>query len=201
RASKGLTMTLRNGPGAILAGLALLVLAACARTGGLPAAAVAGPATGSTEVSAQRLAAAGSEPGSWLSDGRTYSAQRYSPLTQIHAGNVDQLGIAWYDDYDTYRGIEATPLFADGVLYNILAWNIAIAYDARTGERLWTFDPEVPREMGRYACCEPVARGLALWKDKVIIATLDGRVIGLDAKTGKEEWSTRTFGEDYPYTI
>jgi quinohemoprotein ethanol dehydrogenase len=194
-------MTLRHGRGALLAGLALLVLAACAQIGGLGGTGDAGPGAGSTDVSAQRLAAAAAEPGTWLSDGRTYSAQRYSPLTQIHAGNVDQLGIAWYDDYDTYRGIEATPLYADGVLYNILAWNIAIAYDARTGERLWTFDPQVPREMGRYACCEPVSRGLALWQDKVIIATLDGRVIALDRKSGQPVWSTRTFGEDYPYTI
>jgi len=137
----------------------------------------------------------------WLSDGRTYEAQRYSPLTQINADNVDQLGIAWYDDYDTFRGIEATPLYADGVLYNILAWNITIAYDARTGERLWTYDPQVPREMGRYACCEPVSRGMALWEDKAIIATLDGRVIALDAKTGKEVWTAQAFEHDMPYTI
>ena len=89
-----------------------------------------------------------------------------------------QLGIAWYDELDTYRGVEATPIYADGVLYNILPWNITIAYDARTGSRLWTYDPKVPREYGRYACCEPVARGLALWKRKIIIATLDGRLIG-----------------------
>ncbi|AKH44206.1 quinohemoprotein ethanol dehydrogenase [Altererythrobacter atlanticus] len=140
--------------------------------------------------------------GEWLSDGRTYSAQRYSPLTQIDASNVGELGLAWYDDLDTYRGVEATPLYSDGVLYNILPFNITIAYDAKTGERLWTFDPEVPREMGRYACCEPVSRGLAMWNDKIIIATLDGRLIGLDRKTGEQVWSTRTFdNEKYAYTI
>jgi quinohemoprotein ethanol dehydrogenase len=179
-------MTLRSRYAALIGALAMLAACAAA-TQQLPGSA------------ADPLAAP--EAGEWLSDGRTYSAQRYSPLTQIDADNVSQLGIAWFDDYDTFRGIEATPLYAGGVLYNTLAWNITIAYDARTGERLWTFDPEVPREMGRYACCEPVARGLALWDDKVIIATLDGRVIGLDAKTGEEVWSTRTFGEDYPYTI
>ena len=125
------------------------------------------------------------EADAWLSDGRTYAAQRYSPLTQIDASNVDRLGIAWFDEYDTFRGVEATPLYADGVLYNTLAWNITIAYDARTGERLWTYDPQVPREMGRYACCEPVARGMALWQDKAIIATLDGRIIALDKATGQ----------------
>ena len=186
---------------AAVAGAVTLALTACTVAGDGARSSPSGLAPSRDGVDAARLANAANEPDAWLSDGRTYSAQRYSPLTQVDAGNVSQLGIAWYDDYDTYRGIEATPVYADGVLYNTLAWNITVAYDARTGERLWTFDPEVPREMGRYACCEPVARGLALWNDKVIIATLDGRVIGLDARTGKEVWSTRTFGEDYPYTI
>jgi quinohemoprotein ethanol dehydrogenase len=189
-------MTIWNRIAATLAGLAML--AACAADTGVSGSSAAAPAK-SGAVDAARLAAG--EGDSWLSDGRTYSAQRYSPLTGIDAANVNQLGIAWYDDYDTFRGIEATPLYADGVLYNTLAWNITIAYDAKTGARLWTYDPKVPREMGRYACCEPVARGMALWQDKAIIATLDGRVIALDRKTGKEVWSTRTFEQTMPYTI
>lgn len=141
--------------------------------------------------------------GDWLSDGRDYTAQRYSPLTQINAGNVDQLGLAWFDDLDTYRGVEATPLYADGVLYNTLSWNITTAYDARTGEVLWTYDPQTPREFGRLACCEPVSRGLAMHEDKIIIATLDGRLIALDKTSGEELWSTRTFELDsgYAYSI
>ncbi len=141
--------------------------------------------------------------GEWPSDGRDYTAQRFSPLTQIDASNVNQLGLAWFDDLDTFRGVEATPLYADGVLYNILPFNVTIAYDARTGERLWTYDPEVPREVARLACCEPVSRGLAMWGDKIIIATLDGRLIGLDKTSGQPVWSTRVFPEDtaYSYTI
>ncbi|MGV3553894.1 MAG: PQQ-dependent dehydrogenase, methanol/ethanol family [Croceibacterium sp.] len=142
-------------------------------------------------------------PGEWPSDGRDYTAQRYSPLTQIDASNVGQLGLAWFDQYDTFRGVEATPIYADGVLYNTLPFNVTIAYDARTGERLWTYDPQVPREFGRFACCEPVSRGLALHGDKVIIATLDGRLIALDKTSGKPLWSTRTFPLDsgYAYSI
>jgi len=139
--------------------------------------------------------------GEWLADGRDYSAQRYSPLTQITAANVKQLGLAWYDDLDTYRGVEATPLYADGVLYNTLAWNITSAYDAKTGAKLWTYDPKVPREYGRYACCEPVSRGLAMYKDKVIIATLDGRVIALDKTSGKPVWTSEAFDHSMPYSI
>ena len=156
---------------------------------------------GPAAVDSARMAAQAKNGADWLHDGRTYSAQRYSPLDQINAGNVNQLGIAWYDELDTYRGVEATPLYADGVLYNILPWNVTIAYDARTGKRLWTYDPKVPREYGRYACCEPVARGLAMWNGKIIIATLDGRLIGLDAATGKPVWTTQTFDHDMPYSI
>ena len=139
--------------------------------------------------------------GEWLLDGRDYTAQRYSPLTRINADNVGQLGLAWYADLDTFRGVEATPVYADGVLYNTLPWNITTAYTAKTGEPLWTFDPQVDRARGRLACCEPVSRGLALWEDKVIIATLDGRLIALDKTSGKEIWSSQTFGDDYAYTI
>lgn len=139
----------------------------------------------------------------WPSDGRDYSAQRYSPLTQIDAGNVSQLGLAWYADLDTFRGVEATPIYAQGVLYNKLAWNITTAYDARTGAVLWTYDPQTPREFGRLACCEPVSRGLAMHGDKIIIATLDGRLIALDKHTGQPLWTTRTFAPDsgYAYSI
>ena len=144
-------------------------------------------------VDAARLRAADSEPGQWLMDGRNYSAQRYSTLRSINESNVKELGLAWYAELDTLRGVEATPLFVDGVIYNISAWNITSAYNAKTGKRLWTYDPKVPREMGRYACCEPVARGLAFWKGKVIIATLDGRLIGLNAKNGKPVWTAQTF--------
>jgi quinohemoprotein ethanol dehydrogenase len=157
----------------------------------------AGPAA----VDARRMAREATKGYQWLSDGRTYDAQRFSPLTQIDAGNVGRLGLAWYDELDTFRGVEATPLYADGVLYNISAWNITTAYDARTGKRLWTYDPQVPREWGRYACCEPVSRGLALWKGKVIVATLDGRLVALDARDGKPVWTVQTTPKDMPYSI
>ncbi len=152
-------------------------------------------------VDTTRLRAADSDATQWLMDGRNYMAQRFSPLKHINESNVSQLGLAWYAELDTYRGVEGTPLFVDGVLYNISAWNITTAYNAKTGRRLWTYDPQVPREWGRYACCEPVARGLAFWKGKVIIATLDGRLIGLNAKNGKLAWTVQTFEKDWPYSI
>jgi quinohemoprotein ethanol dehydrogenase len=152
-------------------------------------------------ITAARLRDADRSAGDWIMDGRTYSAQRFSPLDQINEHNVGELGLAWYFDMDTLRGVEATPLYSEGVIYNTSAWNITTAHDARTGKALWTFDPKVPREWGRYACCEPVARGLALWQQSVIIATLDGRLISLDAKTGTPSWSVRTFDDSWPYSI
>jgi quinohemoprotein ethanol dehydrogenase len=173
----------------LLAAPALFALTACA-AGSRPSAEAPAPSS----PAAAQLAAP--DAGEWPSDGREYNAQRFSPLTQITAQNVSQLGLAWYADLDTFRGVEGTPLYADGVIYNIAPFNITTAYDAKTGAVLWTFDPKVPREWARVACCEPVARGLAMWGDKVIIATLDGRLIGLDRKTGTQIWSTRTFEDD-----
>jgi quinohemoprotein ethanol dehydrogenase len=180
---------------ALLAGIALTLAGCAAATAPMP----------QTIAAAARVAdpLATPAPGEWTSDGRDYTAQRYSPLTQVNAGNVSQLGLAWYADLDTYRGVEATPLYADGVLYNTLAWNVTTAYDARTGRPLWTYDPQTPREFGRLACCEPVSRGLAMHGDKVIIATLDGRLIALDKANGQSLWTTRTFAIDsgYAYSI
>ncbi|WP_232332828.1 PQQ-dependent dehydrogenase, methanol/ethanol family [Novosphingobium aquimarinum] len=163
----------------------------------LHAAAIAGPAA----VDNDRLTAADREPGEWMAPGRTYGEQRYSPLAQITADNVSNLGLAWYADLPVDRGVEASPIVVDGVLYNIEPWNVTVAYDAKTGKELWRFDPKVDREKGRHACCDIVTRGLAAWNGKIIIATLDGRLIAIDAATGKQVWSTATFDPVWPYTI
>ena len=161
-----------------------------------------GPAgTQGRGVDAARLQAADAEPTDWVMDGRNYESQRHSPLDQINEHNVKDLGLAWYRELDTLRGVEATPLVVDGVLYNISAWNITTAYNAATGKQLWTYDPQVPRQWGRYACCEPVSRGVAYWKHNVIIATLDGRLIALDARSGAPVWTVETFDKNWPYSI
>jgi len=141
------------------------------------------------------------DPGQWVSPSRTYDEQRFSPLTQINDRTVSKLGLAWYADIDTERGMEASPLMLGGVLYNTTPWNKTTAYDARTGKVLWTFDPRVPLKYGRMACCDIVSRGLAAWKGKIYTATLDGRLIALDAKTGKPVWSVLTVDRAMRYTI
>jgi len=136
-----------------------------------------------------------------MSNGRTWSEQRFSPLTQINDQNVGRLGLAWYADLDTYRGVEATPLEIDGVLYNVSAWDVTTAYDATTGKVLWRYDPKVPLEWARLACCGTVSRGIAAWKGKIIIAALDGRLIALDARTGKPVWVTQTLTPGQPLSL
>jgi glucose dehydrogenase len=148
----------------------------------------AGPAA----VNGSRLLAADVEPGQWLSHGRTYDEQRYSPLNQIDVATVGKLGLAWFADLDSRRGQEATPLVADGVLYVSTAWSKVKAFDAATGKPLWTYDPEVPGEWAVNACCDVVNRGVALWEGKVFVGSLDGRLIALDAATGRELWDVNT---------
>mgnify|MGYP006210329513 FL=1 len=110
----------------------------------------------------------------WLSNGRTYDEQRHSPLDQINLDNVDDLSLAWYWNTGTKRGLEATPIVVDGIMFNSGAWSMVWAHDAKTGELLWEFDPQVDRAWARYACCDVVNRGVAAWKGKIYIGTIDG---------------------------
>lgn len=141
------------------------------------------------------------EAGNWLSNGRTYDEQRHSPLDQINLETVDSLSLAWYWNTGTKRGLESTPIVVDGVMFNSGAWSMVWAHDAKTGELLWEFDPQVDREWARYACCDVVNRGVAAWKGKIYVGTIDGRLIALDAATGEPVWDINTLLPDRPYTI
>lgn len=152
-------------------------------------------------VDAQRIVQADATPEEWLSHGRTYSEQRNSPLNQINRDTVSNLGLAWDFELDTDRGQESTPLVIDGVVYFTSAWSKAYAVDARTGEMIWQFDPEVPGEKAADACCDVVNRGLAAWGNSVYLGTLDGRLIAIDRETGEEQWSVMTVDPDKRYTI
>jgi quinohemoprotein ethanol dehydrogenase len=159
------------------------------------------PAHGAATVDGARIAAADAEPGNWLAHGRTYGEQRFSPLARINDGNVGGLGLAWSYATGTTRGLQATPIVVDGTMYTTGVWSVVWALDAKTGELLWTYDPQVPREWGRYACCDAVNRGVAVWKGAVYFGTLDGRLVSLDAKTGSKRWEVNTIDRSKPYTI
>jgi PQQ-dependent dehydrogenase (methanol/ethanol family) len=152
-------------------------------------------------VDAARLRAADSEPGNWMSTGRTWDEQRYSPLTGIDATNVSRLGLAWFADLPTVRGIQATPLVVDGVMYTTSAWSMVFAFDAASGKTLWQYDPQVPRVTAAKGCCDAGNRGPAVWGDKVFVGVYDGRLIALDRQTGKLAWEVWTVDPAQNLTI
>lgn len=139
--------------------------------------------------------------GDWLSNGRTYDEQRHSPLTQINTDNVKDLGLEWYWNTGTKRGLEATPIVVDGVMFTSGTWSVVWAHDARTGELIWEYDPQIDKAWARYACCDVVNRGVAAWKGKIYVGTLDGRLVALDAGTGEVIWEKKTILPERPYTI
>jgi alcohol dehydrogenase (cytochrome c)/quinohemoprotein ethanol dehydrogenase len=180
---------------AVCAALAL-ALAGCKRSGNEAASPSAVPTAGVTDT---MLAAANGDE--WLSYGRDYGEQRFSPLTQVSDKTVKDLKLAWFADLDTARGQEATPLMHDGVLYVSTAWSLVKAYDARTGKLLWSYDPKVPRETLPVACCDAVNRGVALYGDKVYVATLDGYLVALNQKDGTVAWRKEVVPDHANYTI
>ena len=138
----------------------------------------------------------------WLSYGKDYKEQRYSDLDKINVGNVGQLGLAWAFDTDFNRGLEATPIVVDGVIYVTGNWSVVYALDARSGSLLWKYDPKVPKEWAKMACCDVVNRGVAVYEGKIIFGTLDARLIALDATSGNVLWEVTTADlSAYPYTI
>lgn len=141
----------------------------------------------------------------WLVYGYSNNEQRYSPLTSISSANINRLGLEWYFDTDYGRGLEATPIVVDGVMYVVGNWNVIYALNAKTGQLIWKYDPQVPKEWGKMSCCDAVSRGVAVWKGKIFNGTLDGRLIAVDAATGKLVWETLTLpahlDKRYPYTI
>lgn len=156
---------------------------------------------GAANITEERAIAADQEPESWLLHGGNYAEQRYSRLNQINASNVKQLGLAWIFETDLVRGHEASPVVVDGVMYLTGPWSRVFAVDATSGKLIWRYNPQVPGKKGYDACCDVVNRGVAVWKGKVFVGTIDGRLIALDANTGKVVWDVLTIDPDRPYTI
>ncbi|MBS0366579.1 MAG: PQQ-dependent dehydrogenase, methanol/ethanol family [Proteobacteria bacterium] len=132
------------------------------------------------------------EPGQWFTPGRDGQGTYYSPLTLINDHNIARLGFAWEYPLGTRRGQEATPVVVDGVLYASGNWGRVYALDAATGRAIWTYDPQVDGQYGRAACCDAVNRGLAVWQGRVYVASLDGYLHALDARTGARLWRVDT---------
>ncbi|UYO42945.1 PQQ-dependent dehydrogenase, methanol/ethanol family [Rhodopseudomonas palustris] len=138
----------------------------------------------------------------WPSYGLDYAETRFSKLDQINTDNVKQLGLQWSYSLGSERGVEATPVVVDGIMYVTASWSVVHAIDTRTGKKLWTFDPKVDHSKGYRGCCDVVNRGVALYKGKVFVGAYDGRLIALDAATGNKAWEIDTLiDHEHSYTI
>jgi quinohemoprotein ethanol dehydrogenase len=154
-------------------------------------------------VAAAQQANNAGQSGEWLTYGLTPGETRFSPLDQINASNVKRLGLAWsYSLGAGGGGQEATPLVSNGTIYGITNWSVVFAVDARTGKELWRWDPEVNQAAVRPAiCCGVVNRGIALYQGMIIAPVIDGRLLALDAQTGKPVWEARVAFSQDEYTI
>ena len=128
----------------------------------------------------------------WLTGGHDAGQTYSSPLKKIDAGNVGKLGFAWSYDLTSTHGQEATPVVVDGVMYTSAPWGFVHALDARTGKKLWSFDPKVDGAISNKVCCGIVNRGLSFAKGRVFVAAIDGRLFALDAASGKVAWQVDT---------
>jgi quinohemoprotein ethanol dehydrogenase len=176
------------GRGLLLGAISIFVLTGCARNR-------------VTVVDDAALKSAERDPQNWITYGGNYPEQRFSRLQDINENNAAKLGLAWSYDLETLRGLEATPLVSNGVMYTTSAWSIVYAFDARTGKLLWQYDPQVPKDHAKFVCCDVVNRGVALYLGRVYFGTLDGRLIALDAKTGAVIWQAQTTPKDGAYAI
>jgi quinohemoprotein ethanol dehydrogenase len=142
----------------------------------------------------------------WITHGRDYAETHHSPLTQIDKSTASRLGLAWSTEVGSDGKIETTPLVWNGVLYGTSAWSVVYAIDVKTGALKWRWDPALVRgghpAQGPRFCCGPVNRGVAIYRDKVYVGLLDGRLVALNAQTGRLAWAVQTTppGSDYSIT-
>jgi PQQ-dependent dehydrogenase (methanol/ethanol family) len=135
--------------------------------------------------------AAGS-PNDWLTNHGSYKDWNYSGLDQINTSNVKDLVVAWiHVPGKSTRGLQSTPLVADGTLYYSGSYSRVFALNGATGQVIWSYSPELDEELVARQTHSPYNRGVALGEGKVFVGTVDGHLIALDMKTGKPAWDTQ----------
>ena len=169
---------------------AAFLLAACAKQAPAPA-----PEKPAGQVDAARLAALDTEPGAWLTTGRDGAKTHYSPLEGINRDTAAKLGFAWEYKTGTNRGMEATPVVVDGVMYTSGVAGRVYALDAASGALKWQFEPPLKLKNARGSCCDIVNRGVAVWRGKVYVGSFEGVLYALDAKDGKVLWQVDTIAD------
>jgi alcohol dehydrogenase (cytochrome c) len=143
-------------------------------------------------VTSDDLVKAQENTGEWLTYGRNYRNWRYSPLSEITPDNAAKLAPVWaMSTGGQFGGLEATPLFRDGVLYFTADYARTFAVDAKSGNIIWRYEPEYEQGFNAVLCCGPISRGLALKDDLVIVARLDSKLVALNRADGKVAWEAK----------
>lgn len=150
------------------------------------------------DVDIARLRNADRNPEQWAAMGRTLNGTYYSQLSQINTSNVGKLGFVWQFKTGTYRGMDATPLFVDGVLYFPGIWGSVYALDAATGKENWRFTPKNDGQFAIWAASDVVTRGIAVLNGRVFTISTDCRLFSLNAANGQTVWQTDTLAEHAP---
>lgn len=173
---------------------AAIVLAACTKQPvTAPASSQAAPPAPAAQVDLPRLQRLDQEPGAWLTTGRDAGKTFYSPLDSINRDTVARLGLAWEFQPGTNRGMQATPIVVDGVMYTSGVAGRVYALDAASGKLLWQFEPPLKLKNARGSCCDIVNRGVSVWQGKVYVGSFEGILYALDARDGKVLWQADTF--------
>lgn len=140
--------------------------------------------------SAEDLKADAKSTGNVLTYGMGYNNQRYSPLKQIHTGNVSKMAPVWAYSLNNPQSAQSQPVIHDGVMY-VTTHNATVALNPVTGRQIWKQEIELPQDVFKYACCGILNRGATLYDGKLYRTTLDAHVVAMDAKTGKELWKVK----------
>ena len=174
-----------------LTGALLLSIAgsntACSQTKAAPA----------KSVTQDQLNAAASDVNNFLHTNGNYAQTRYSPSKQIDTSNVGKLRAAWIFQTEVQEVLATTPILANGVMYVTTAFNHVYALNAKTGEEYWHYKHAMASVTT--SCCGPINRGVAVYNDKVYMATVDAKLVALDAKSGGVVWQTEIANSSLGY--
>lgn len=149
-------------------------------------------------VTQDMLNRAANDGNNFLHTNGNYEQTRYYPSRQINTGNVKKLRPAWIFQTEIVDSLETTPIVVNGIMYITTSFNHVYALDARTGQQIWHFK----HDMGPITtyCCGPNNRGVAVYGDMLFMGTLDAKMLGLDAKTGKLIWETELADPELGYS-
>jgi alcohol dehydrogenase (cytochrome c) len=171
----------------------VLTVLACSRTDARPASRGAAIDVAAAD---RAIVAASEDSTQWPTYGRDLANRRYAPLSQITPANVAQLRLAWTHHSGIPHSSETNPLVVDSVMYFSSALNHVFAVDARTGRQRWEYVHDYTTTVN---CCGPINRGVTVYGGRVFMATVDARLVALDAASGRKLWDVRVGDNEAGY--